>query len=216
MNFKKLTKPIKIYLFLPIMGSFCISTFVYGTEKNTFNSDLVLSENKSYPQLNKVPTEWTQKEIQEFLDQTKSGIEIESFKGLWNPTGCNNDNFYQFELNDTYILRIAINNQANIPREKDLIKKLNATSSVTLPNYTYVSEDGSVGIYKKIQGNALTKEKYNSLSEDEKHKIAESFASFFYNVHNLYTIQEAEEKLGILDETAQVLKGVHKRFRISN
>jgi len=149
--------------------------------------------------------------VQEVLDKTNSGIQIDSFKGFWNPTGCNADNFYQFEINGTHMLRVARTDKANIPREKEVIDQLHKKVSLSFPDYIHISEDGTVGIYENLDGDSLTKEKYASLSDSQKEKLARDLASLFYGLHNLYTLEEVEKNLGILDESTQVLKGVHKR-----
>ncbi len=66
-----------------------------------------------------------------------------------------------------------------------ILKALEEKVSVKIPDYEYVSKEKDFGGYKMIEGEELSIERFEDLSEEEKKTIAKQLGNFLSTVHSL-------------------------------
>lgn len=99
--------------------------------------------------------------------------------------------------------------------EAHLLTYLNQhIDGVQIPEYTYVADDGSFGSYEYIQGDPLSTETLNGLSEDDKDAAIHQIASFVSQLHvtPLYVVEKYNVKRSNPEETYRTLEENVKTF----
>lgn len=91
-------------------------------------------------------------------------------------------------INDEYLFKFAKHDDArnSYQREFKILSFLkdNFKSNIKIPKINFFDESGIMG-YKIIEGLPLTKEIYESMSDDEKNNLHISIANFLKSLHNL-------------------------------
>jgi len=107
-----------------------------------------------------------------------------------------------FLINDEYLFKFAKHDDAknSYKREKTILNYLrkNFKSSIAIPQIDYFDEVGIMG-YKMIKGRPLTKEMYESISDDEKNILHSDLASFLKSLHSLEVSSLDEFKYNLYD-----------------
>ncbi|MDE6292060.1 MAG: AAC(6')-Ie family aminoglycoside N-acetyltransferase, partial [Bacilli bacterium] len=91
-------------------------------------------------------------------------------------------------INNEYLFKLAKHDDAknSYKREKKVLDYLkdNFKSNVKIPRIDYFDESGIMG-YKMIKGSPLTKEIYESMSEEQKESLHIAIANFLKELHNI-------------------------------
>jgi aminoglycoside 2''-phosphotransferase len=90
-------------------------------------------------------------------------------------------------LDETWIFRFPRTSEYRrlLPQEIQLLAELQDRTSIPVPRYEYVSENGDFGGYRIIEGVALSPDRLKDLSETARVHVAEQLGGFLSALHGL-------------------------------
>lgn len=107
-----------------------------------------------------------------------------------------------YVINEEYLFKFAKHDDSrnSYKREYKILNFLrdNFKSNIQIPQIEYYDESGIIG-YKLIKGNPITKELYESMTEEEKEKLTTDIANFLKSLHNLDVSELKEFKTSLYD-----------------
>ena len=83
-----------------------------------------------------------------------------------------------------------------IKHEKLLLEQISSSITMQIPHFDYIGYHTAFVGYRKIEGESLDEEKYSTLDERERQRLAESLALFLTRLHQAISIRPAD-KMGI-------------------
>lgn len=121
-------------------------------------------------------------------------IEIKSIKPITDGW----DNFV-VDVNDEYIFRFPKGYEYKVNLEIKILAYLKDKISLPIPNIKFIGKSYLYTGYKKIQGEKLSREIIDSLSEEERTKLVYDLANFLNEFHGSFSVDKAKE-MGIEEE----------------
>lgn len=107
-----------------------------------------------------------------------------------------------YVINEEYLFKFAKHEDSrnSYKREYQILNFLrdHFKSNIQIPQIEYYDESGIIG-YKLIKGNPITKELYESMTEEEKEKLTTDIANFLKSLHNLDVSELKEFKTSLYD-----------------
>lgn len=97
------------------------------------------------------------------------------------------------EVNENLIFRFPREKKFvnNLEREKQLLEHLKGCTKLAIPSYKYFGNNPAFAGYPKIPGRSLNRQLYISLDFDTRYRIAQSLASFFTELHQEVSTEQA-------------------------
>lgn len=103
------------------------------------------------------------------------------------------------QLDNKYIFRFPNSPKyvAMLRDEIELLAYLSDRVRARIPYYSYVAKDFSFGGYIMLPGEALSTERFHTLSEAQQNKAAKDIAEFLTDIHSINTAQLDKFSVGI-------------------
>ena len=98
-------------------------------------------------------------------------------------------------LDEQFVFRFDTTEEAPLSVEVTFLQSIQDTLGVSIPNYEYVAQDFEFAGYRRINGEPMTSEIYNSLSLEQRRSVTQKLKAALAVLHS-YPIDKAES-LGI-------------------
>jgi hypothetical protein len=133
-------------------------------------------------------TRFDEKFVRQTLENECPDLQIINVRIIEN--GWDN---YVAEINGNYIFRFPKRSEYNSEKEIQVLGLLKGKVTLQIPKILYRGKNISFIGYEKIKGGEISEEKYSSLTDIEKQKLASDIANFAYEIHSKFSIAEAKE-----------------------
>jgi hypothetical protein len=133
-----------------------------------------------------LPENFKVKDVKNILQKEWTELKIDTVTLLDN--GWDNA---AFDVNGEYIFRFPKDSGTHFDMELKLLNTLRGKITMPIPSVEFLGKEIKYMGYKKLQGGDLTMEIYNSMTSEQRDKLATDYAKFAFEIHNALPVDQA-------------------------